>query len=231
MTRVRVEVKQDHLERLVQRSNPLSAVAELIWNSLDGDAGHVDVWLEQNDLRGISRVRVEDDGHGIAHKEALDAFRSLGNSWKKRRRISPEGRAYHGEKGQGRFTAFAIGGRVRWSTRWQDGDSIQRYEIEGDESDLRAFEVGEPVRFQNGRTGTEVEISNITVLPRALVAEDVPERLAELFAVYLLRHPEIQLRFDGKRVDPSEVQERVDAEAKRRRGTRGVMEIPSPEPG
>jgi len=82
MTTVRVEVKQDHLERLVQRASPIGAMAELIWNALDGGATTVESFLEENDLGGLSAVTVADNGHGIAHEEALQAFRDLGDSWK-----------------------------------------------------------------------------------------------------------------------------------------------------
>lgn len=210
MTTVRVQVKQDHLERLVQRSTPIGAVAELIWNALDGDATKVEAAFEENDLGAITAVTVADNGHGIAHDEALQAFRDLGDSWKRRKRTSPGGRAFHGEKGQGRFTAFSIGSKVRWTTRWRDGEQTKKYAISGTDRDLQAFEVGDPEVVRDRQTGTQVEITGINRNLRSLQADDAPTRLAELFALYLLRYTEIRIMLNGSRVDPSEVEDYVE---------------------
>lgn len=123
MTVVSVEVQNDFLEGLAAAKDPIVGVAELIWNGLDADAKRVDVTIERNEMGGIEVIRVRDDGHGIAHAEALDVFRKLGDSWKKReQRSKEERRILHGKDGQGRYKAFGVGGEIRWSTTFRDGD-------------------------------------------------------------------------------------------------------------
>ncbi len=208
MTKVHVKVASDHLERLANRRSSLAAVAELIWNALDGDASTVEVRIDENNLGGFDSIRVEDDGSGIAHDRAMTTFESLGASWKKGR-TSPGGRRLHGQAGEGRFSAFAVGGRVKWATKYKDGSKLRVYEILGSVEDLGTFEISDPVEAKGKRTGTEVQITNIQKAPRALLAEDAVLRLAEIFALYLRQYPAVRLFLDGHRVDPAELEQNV----------------------
>jgi len=130
MTKVTVEVTGDHLDRIAQRTTPLRAVAEMVWNAVDGDATSVQLFVDENGLGGVDTVRVVDNGSGIRHERALASFKALGDSWKKGR-VSGRGRRYHGENGEGRFTSFAIGSHVRWSTCWKEGTKFFEFRIVG----------------------------------------------------------------------------------------------------
>jgi hypothetical protein len=200
-------VQQDHLSRVVQRTSPVGAIAELIWNSLDADASEVDISIQHNGLDGIDYVRVVDNGTGIEPDVAKLAFEAFGDSWKKRKRKSPGGRYHHGDRGEGRYTAFAIGGRVRWTTRFRCNGKVLEYTITGENGDLRSFEVTDPKPAREARTGTEVKISRVDKTPRSLVSEDTSTRLAAIFAVYLRKYPGIRILLDGTLVDPLKVQE------------------------
>ena len=72
-----VELTPDHLERLA-RTQPLTGVIELIWNALDADANAVRVEFGRNELDGIGKIRVIDDGHGILPTDAERYFGALG---------------------------------------------------------------------------------------------------------------------------------------------------------
>ncbi len=209
MTTIKVQVKQDHLERLARKRTPLLALAELAWNGFDGDATTVDVFIDENDFGGIESVRIVDDGEGIPHPKAIESFRNLGASWKKGR-TSPAGRKLHGQAGEGRFSAFSIGTHVRWITRWRDGKQVKEYEIVGAFDKLGSFEVTDPVIIKNRKPGTEVQITGIDTPPRSLLSDDTPAKLAELFALYLRQYPAARLRYDRKAVDPTALEEHVE---------------------
>ena len=68
---------------LAHEGDPLRAVLELIWNSLDADANQVAVTLHRNYFDGVDGVTVTDDGHGMSPEAARAAFRWIGGSWKK----------------------------------------------------------------------------------------------------------------------------------------------------
>lgn len=209
MTTIKVVVKNDHLQRLASKRPPMLAVAELIWNAVDGDGRSIDVYVEETDLGGLHSLRVVDDGNGIPHATALAAFKNLGASWK-RGKTSAAGRKLHGQAGEGRFSAFSIGTHVKWTTTWRDGAQTKQYEIEGDFEKLGQFEVTDPVVKKSRRTGTEVEITGITKTPGSLLVEDAVSRLAELFALYLRQYPDVRIRYAGKLVDPSIAVERAE---------------------
>jgi hypothetical protein len=44
--RIPIEVKPDFVEHVARRSDPVGALAELIWNGLDADAARVHVTAE-----------------------------------------------------------------------------------------------------------------------------------------------------------------------------------------
>ena len=62
---ISVSVQQDFIERQT-RAQPLTALSELIWNSLDADASKVNIEFERNDLaKRISKITICDDGVGF----------------------------------------------------------------------------------------------------------------------------------------------------------------------
>ncbi len=117
MMRVHIDAKPDHVLRLAKRSDPQGAVAEMVWNALDAEACHVEVEVQTNDIGGVDRVIVRDDGHGMPAALCKAYFGDLGGSWKATAKVSPTlERTLHGRSGQGRLRAYALGKLVRWTT-------------------------------------------------------------------------------------------------------------------
>lgn len=67
---IEVHVEQDHPRRLIDPSRPITAVAKLIWDALDADDSKVDVKDVSHALGGVEEARLQDDGRGIALREA-----------------------------------------------------------------------------------------------------------------------------------------------------------------
>src|SRR6218665_2542574 len=53
----------DLVTRLARERDPIRAVVELAWNSIDGEADNVRVLFRRSDLDAVEAVIVEDDGH------------------------------------------------------------------------------------------------------------------------------------------------------------------------
>jgi hypothetical protein len=210
MSEIRVAVQKDHLEKLAAAKKPILAIAELIWNSLDADATAVRVYLQRNDLGGIEEIRVVDNGHGIQPMDAEAAFGNLGGSWKAASpRSRLRGRLLHGRAGKGRFRAFSLGGHVVWRTRSTRNGSVEEYTITGDRSDLSVFACTDPKRASSKTIGTEVVISApVGPLPSLLSASAIVE-LAGLFALYLSQYSDVEVTYDGTRLDPRAIQKDV----------------------
>lgn len=205
MQTVQVEVQRDHLERLA-RTRPLLGIAELIWNGLDAEATHVDVTLQRNPLGGVTNVLVHDNGHGFTHQQALAEFGSLGGSWKSASKTTRNGqRVLHGSKGEGRFRAFAVGPEIRWESVSLTAEGLQRTIIEGDLADIGTFHVEDPEPVDNS-TYTRVSIAVPQEGTASLAGDDAGKYLLSQLAVYLSTYPSINVTYDSKQLNPSEVQ-------------------------
>lgn len=201
LQQLEVEVQGDHLERLA-RCKPSSALAELIWNALDADAMNVVVEFRRNAISGVEGVIVRDDGYGIGGEghDANDLFRRLGGSWKKGARCTHRGRVVHGQAGEGRFRAFALGNIVTWRTRRLQAGAVVAFTITRT-SGSRRFDRSEPVLVKE-KPGTEVVVENVHATPSP-DTESVFNALCQEFALYLRQFPGIKVIIDGRAIDPS----------------------------
>lgn len=208
-TTIKAEVQSDTLEKLAS-CRPLQAVAELIWNGFDADAKGIEVRIVRNTLDAVEEIRISDNGHGMQFTEALEVFRKFGGSWKKeKQRSRTRSRMLHGQDGQGRYRAFALGHLVTWeSTAKYESGALQTITVSGKRSNLTDFEVSDPELAETDTTGTTVTIRNLVKEFRTFDdPKGVAEQLAVRFAASLREYPEIEIRFDGEDVDPRKFEE------------------------
>ena len=153
-----IQVQDDHLERIAQTRKPLLALAELIWNTVDADATHIDLTLVEDDLDGLKAIRVADNGHGIPFAEAEGLFSRPGGSWKQSRfHSNGRKRILHGKEGKGRFRAFSLGRVVDWGVCAADhADKLQSYRISMLKDHLRRVGITEAVQVTEGSMGGRV---------------------------------------------------------------------------
>jgi hypothetical protein len=206
-----IQVQDDHLQRISQVRKPIFAVAELIWNAVDGDADRVDVLLHEDQLGGLRAVEVSDDGHGIPYADAETLFSRLGGSWKTSGHRSREKRRnLHGKEGRGRFRAFALGRVVDWHVCYEAEGGLRTYRIAMIKDHLKRVEVQEETSAPKGsHRGVTVMINELDREFRSLRDPSVGDELAQIFALYLRQYPSIKIFFDGTPVDPRSVEEHV----------------------
>lgn len=202
-----LEPGDDHVFRLAHRSDPVRAVIELIWNSLDAEAYDVRVEFRRGDLGAIEEVSVIDDGHGISPDEGRTTFGTIGNSWKRPGQKTKNGhRLLHGKRGEGRLRAFALGDTVEWDSFAEDTAGVlHRVRITGDSNNVRSFPSSfDPVTTAT-KTGTRFIACNrgqLTLV--ALESEKARMTLLEHFAPTLLDEPGLSLVYDKTKLDPEE---------------------------
>ena len=155
--------------------SPVAAVAELIANAWDADAGRVDVDLPA-DLSGDPAIVVRDNGIGMTFAECQDFYLNVGRN----RRVdeetdkSPNGRPVLGRKGIGKFAGFGIAGVLEIdTTSAQTGErTIFRLDLQDLRSDsyigTNAKEVPVLLRereseAQKAHRGTSVTMKRLTV--------------------------------------------------------------------
>ena len=203
MQEVKVEVRPDFLERQA-KAQPIQALAELIWNGLDADATKIDVDVEYDDLGGMSRIAVVDNGHGMFRAEAPQLFQNLGGSWK-RQRLGTLGlnRMLHGQEGRGRFKAFALGSVVDWKVIYDKEGALSRYDITVLEREIERVRISEEQPAQGARKGVTVVVSELKRQFSSLKPENAVQELSEIFAIYLKDYRDVSIAISGERIDPN----------------------------
>ncbi len=200
---VSISIQDDFLARQT-RAQPIAALAELIWNSLDGEASSVDVEFERADLAGgLSKIVVYDNGEGFPRSEAAKLFGNLGGSWKRlTRRTRTKSRMVHGQEGRGRYKAFALGRSIVWKVCYLEAGKPKAFEISLLESDLKDVAITEERDAPGQASGVIVEIADIKRDFRVLESDEGFKELAETFALYLINYQDVAIRIAGQRLDP-----------------------------
>jgi hypothetical protein len=211
MKEVSVKVQTDYLQRMATTKNPVLAVAELIWNSLDAEAQMVKVSFGLNGLDGVETIVVSDDGHGMDYDHTLPAFENLGGSWKRHNTHTQSGaRRLHGKRGQGRFQAFALGIKVTWHTCYLLNKHKVEYSIAGQRAKLGTFTIDDqPKQAKDCAVGTTVTIEGIDNGVNSLRSHSAVQNITEQFALYLRQYPNIDIFYDGNKIDPADVEDRL----------------------
>jgi len=207
MRQVHIDAKPDHLLRLARQADPQGAVAEMIWNALDAEANHVEVEVQTNDIGGVERVIVRDDGHGMPAASCGSYFGDLGGSWKATAKVSPNiCRTLHGRSGQGRLRGFALGQHVRWVT-------VAESLTGGREKTIITSNAGSPTDLQiDGPRPTEEPVGTIFDARAPadhadrLNSDSALSRITAEFALFLTLHPEVSIVYRGDALDPVHAQ-------------------------
>lgn len=205
---IRLEAGSDLVQRLAHEADPVRAVEELIWNSLDADAENVRVDLTRNDAGGVTGVVITDDGHGMSPETVVSAFKWVGNSWKRSStKTQGKGRRLHGKNGQGRLRAFALGTQVVWRTVADSTDGVRSCTtVRATVQDRSDF--GEPTVTQtDDAPGTVFEAVGRDDLSR-LDSDSTANRLTAGLAPYLVANSDAKVFYDGALIDPLRVIER-----------------------
>lgn len=202
MTHIQLEAGETLIDGLARSYDPVGAVLELIWNSLDADAHLVQVDLTRNQAEGVVGVTVSDDGHGMSPEDVRGYFRRVGDSWKRGARVTQgEGRPLHGQAGQGRLRAFAIGNEVSWTTVGDDvvGKRV-RTVVRARSTAKDGFDLAD-TDVPDQPTGTQFEAAGMKNLNR-LDTDTTFARITRELAPYLLAHTSVEVLYDGLKITP-----------------------------
>jgi len=199
-----------------EMGTPFDGLVELVGNGLDADALNVSVHLDTDALDRVRTVRVVDDGDGMSEVEAARAFGKYGQSWKRTGGTTGRlGRRLRGSRGKGRYGAFAIGSRVRWTSYDATAVPATVTVVSGTLGNLLSFGIdGSPTGpapiNESSPRGTTVRVSDANAAADRLQAPDVRARLTAAFAGYLVRYPDVRVELASTPLDPRTTQTRVD---------------------
>jgi hypothetical protein len=210
-----VQMSKEHIDRN-SAVTPKEAIKELLWNACDADATRISVTLTRNHQFGeaIEEVIVTDNGHGMKFEELENLLGFYGRSNKTYSEKSLSGRRYHGKQGHGRFKSFSIGVFVKWESTYFDEDGKKyRYSVNFDANDKMNCPYSEKVQVSDDtQTGMVVTIAGVMESISPLGDLDkMREEIISSFAAYLLAYSDIEIRYDGFKMNPNDyIQERKD---------------------
>jgi signal transduction histidine kinase len=154
--------------------NESVALIELVKNSYDADANEVDIYMENIDASEKGVIIIEDDGYGMSLEVVENVWMEPGSDFKTekflKREFSPKyKRLPIGEKGIGRFGVHKLGNNIELTTKMADSNEVfvkidwsifnnYRYL---DQVPIKVIERENPEKFKNGKTGTNIVISNL----------------------------------------------------------------------
>jgi hypothetical protein len=198
-----IGVEKDHIESLT-KSSGITALAELIWNSLDADASEIRIEYVTTKLGGYQSIKISDNGHGLTYDKAQDVFSRLGGSEKKTKTQSPGGRPYHGKEGKGRYKGLALGDLVKFTSNFQSNGTTSEFTVTIDRNQLSKTEISDLRQHKKGetKTGFTVEIENINLknAENAFKSENRKE-LEEKFASYWISYPKFKIFFNNSELE------------------------------
>jgi hypothetical protein len=198
---IELGVERDHIESQT-KANGITAISELIWNSLDADATEINIDFAPNGLGGYQYISISDNGHGLTYEKAQDVFSRLGGSEKKMKTLSPGGRAYHGKEGRGRYKSLALGDLVEFSSTYQAAGKTGHFTIDINRNQISRTEISDLTEKDgtSDKTGFRVTIHNVNAKNASQALDDDSRaELEERFASYWIVHP-FKVFFNGQEV-------------------------------
>lgn len=200
---VEIGVERDHIEAQT-KANGITALSELIWNSLDADATEIHVEFRPTPLGGFEYIQVRDDGRGLTYENAQDVFSRLGGSDKKIRSQSPGGRTYHGKEGKGRYKSLALGDLVEFKSIYETDGTYSEFTAKIDRNQLSKTEFSDLKKTQRGieKSGFQVFVTNVnTKNVEQAVKSTNRKELEEKFASYWITYPNFKVYFNGEELE------------------------------
>ena len=182
------DIGNEGIKKHFRNSEVYEPLFELVWNGFDAKAERVYVDVYENDLNGIDRATVLDDGLGIDCTTLKATFGQFNESSKQ---ADP---SQHGSHGRGRLAFHVICRDATWFTRSTKGDariSVEAQSIKHYKGYLiKAHE--QHAMLADKTHGTVVELRNFTKsLPSS---ESLRERFSAEFGWFLAVRDSKELR-------------------------------------
>lgn len=194
-----LKVKNDSIDVAGIKKDYKEAIMEYIWNAFDANATKVDITYKENQLGGISEIKICDNGSGINYENIDNTFGAFLSS-EKRNAKNPANNI-HGSKGKGRFSFICFAHFCKWITIYKDEEHFYKYSIDMDDINKKEYNISKKEEVDIHNTGTEVIITGMD----SLLAEDLncynfEETLLHNFSwyLYLNKEKKYSLNLNGK---------------------------------
>ncbi|MFD2556080.1 ATP-binding protein [Sphingobacterium tabacisoli] len=186
-------------------------IAEYVWNGFDARATTVNIDLSSNELGYIERIRISDNGDGIAPDTLNYSFGNFLDSLKKGQ---PKRTSYtRGKKGKGRFSFSLFATRATWYTVVATGGGLMEYKLLIDKNTKEEYENSEPQLSHADHTGTTVVLEGVFGLnAMTLQSEEFMDFMAQEFGWFLHLNKDVgySIKINGKPISYHQLIQETD---------------------
>ena len=215
MAIIPVRTTDKHFDNTYTTLPVITALKEIIFNSLDADATKIDIFIKPNSLNtDIEEFVVKDNGTGIPYPDSTaenDTFAFLGQSTKAIGQTNKFNRLMHGKKGEGRFKGFSLGNLLLWESKTKTSSHVIKLNIKDpqnldvekkDVTELAEYETGTIFRaFPNGKR-LNFQIPKGRKIDLEKIINDITSSLEGSFLT-VLQDKNISLTLNNKKLSVS----------------------------
>lgn len=196
-----VSIQNESIEMAGYKKDYKASIIEYIWNSLEAGASTVDINIVCNEMNGVKKIEIKDNGLGIDYDTLDDTFGTFLYSKKNAIAESIRGRI---NKGKGRYSFLAVSNQARWDTFFQKDGKVYNYSIVIDSSSKNRYLISDLVEMNNETiTGTKIVMNgNISLLKDDFAGEFIDVLLGEFaWFLYLNRNKEFYISLNGEKLN------------------------------
>lgn len=189
--------------------NESIALTELVKNSYDADANKVSIYMENIDSKEKGIIIIEDDGFGMTPEIVEKVWLEPGSDFKSQyiieNKTTPKyNRRPIGEKGIGRFGVHKLGNVIEMVTKSESQNEVYVH-IDWREFDNYVYLSEVPINvvirripkfFTNGKTGTNIIISDLRKTWERGIARDVKRSINSISSPFVKKdsfHTEFEI--------------------------------------
>lgn len=187
-----VKVTTPSIKKKFKNFNRIEAIYELIWNGFDAGADRVDINIYRNDLGGITKILISDNGQGIDFESEDCGFNKYDDSEKKNFIHT------HGKDGVGRFSFHRICTDAIWYTKFNgalyktimNSEKLEDFDTITLSDDREGYLLGK-------ESGTTIELFGFNGKENLPKEEDIRKYLSIEFGWYLAIKENTTMCFNG----------------------------------
>ncbi len=196
-----LSVKNQSIETSGITKDYREALCEYIWNGFEANATEVKITFTKNDLSGIDKIMISDNGDGIDYNDINETFGAFLASKKNSRSLKLKTKA---NKGKGRFSFTAFASYAEWATAYTDTKGTWEYTIKLNDANKQIVECNEPILAPMKETQTTVTFGGIvTIYPKDLDYPALEDYFLEEYSwfLYLNQKKNYQISINGQQLD------------------------------
>lgn len=198
-----LKITSKGIRKILKNYNPSLSIAEYIWNGFDAKADTVSLDYAENELGGVSEIKITDNGYGIDFDKLALKFNPFYESEKVIEITLPKhSSVMHGKNGVGRLTFFTFAHNATWTTTFKQKVGLASGAIHIGVSGLHSYI---PEKFENAiseHTGTAVTFTNIQIPREEIERSIIPFLICEFcWFLELNRAKNFKILINGERLD------------------------------